>query len=80
MLTDYDGMAWCAGYIKTYIVSPSVIYGIATGELVEQGIQHPHSMLIPWYVRIALDRGRSGMVGAGKNVVPNVHIGEGNVS
>ena len=37
-------------------------------------------MLIPWYVRIALDRGRSGMVGAGKNIVPNVDVGEGNIS
>ena len=66
------------GYVKVYIVSPSMIYGIATGELVEEGIQNPHSILVPWLTRIALDRGRSGMVGAGLNVWPNVDIQEGN--
>jgi hypothetical protein len=67
-----------AGYVKVYIISPSVIYGIATGELVEQGIQNPHSITVPWVTRVALDRGRSGLVGAGVNVWPNVDIQEGN--
>ena len=66
-----------AGYVKVYIVSPSVIYGLATGELVEQGIQNPHSIAVPWITRVALDRGRLGMVGAGVNVWPNVDIQEG---
>jgi hypothetical protein len=65
-----------AGYVKVYIVLPSVIYGLATGELVEQGIQNPHSYLIR-LAQIALDRGRSGIVGAGLNVWPNVDIQEG---
>lgn len=64
------------GYVKVYIVAPSTIYGVVTGELVEQEIQNPRSVLLPWFVRIALDRGRPGVVGAGKNIWPNVHIQE----
>ena len=72
MLTGY----YYAGYVKVYIVLPSVIYGAATGELVEQGIQNPHSLVIR-FTKIALDRGRSGIVGAGLNIWPNVDIQEG---
>jgi len=57
-----------------------MIYGVVTGELVEQGIQNPHSISIPWFLTIALDRGRSGIVGAGKNIWPNVDIQEGETS
>ncbi|KAF8807004.1 NAD(P)-binding protein [Phlegmacium glaucopus] len=64
------------GYVKAYIISPSMVYGIATGELVEQGIQKAHSISIPWFVEIALARGRAGMVGPGKNIWPNVDIQE----
>lgn len=63
------------GYVKVYIVLPSMIYGLATGELVEQGIQNPHSYM-PRFAQITLNRGRSGIVGAGVNVWPNVDIQE----
>ena len=66
-----------AGYVKVYIIAPSAIYGIATGELVEQGIQNPYTIFVPWSVRLALDRGRVGLMGAGKNIWPNVNIQEG---
>jgi len=64
------------GYVKVYIISPTVVYGLATGELVRQGIQNPHSRMVPWLLKIARDRGRSGMVGAGLNAWPNVNIKE----
>ncbi|KAJ7512926.1 hypothetical protein B0H11DRAFT_2182239 [Mycena galericulata] len=64
------------GYIKSYIVLPSTIYGIATGPLVDKGIQNPHSQQIPDLITAALDRGRAGMVGEGKNLWPNVEIHE----
>ena len=66
-----------SGYIKIYIILPSTIYGIASGVLVENGIQNPHSQQVPGLIKIALSRGRAGMVGAGKNVWPNVDIEEG---
>ncbi|KAJ7806540.1 NAD-binding protein [Mycena olivaceomarginata] len=64
------------GYIKSYIILPSTIYGLATGLLVDAGLQNPHSIQVPSLISAALDRGRAGMVGEGKNLWPNVEIHE----
>ncbi|KAG6884879.1 hypothetical protein C0993_007544 [Termitomyces sp. T159_Od127] len=72
-LVDADNQ----GYVKTYIVLPGTIYGLATGPLVESGLQNAHSQQIPAMVKIALQRGEVGYVGLGKNVWPHVHIKEG---
>jgi len=64
------------GYIQSYIILPSTIYGLATGRLVDMGIQNPHSIQIPSLISAALDRGQAGMVGEGKNLWPNVEIHE----
>ncbi|KAL4268610.1 NAD(P)-dependent Metabolic Enzyme [Pleurotus pulmonarius] len=65
-----------AGYVKTYIVLPSTIWGIAQGRLVDLGISNNRSMQIPGLVRVSLDRKQGGMVGLGKNLWPNVNIEE----
>jgi nucleoside-diphosphate-sugar epimerase len=62
------------GYVKSYIILPSTIYGIATGRLVDKGIQNPHSIQIPLLIKASIDRGRAGMVGLGKNLWPNVNV------
>ncbi|KAJ7701214.1 hypothetical protein B0H17DRAFT_1046230 [Mycena rosella] len=64
------------GYVKTYIILPSTIYGIASGRFVDMGIQNPHSIQIPALISASLDRGQAGMVGEGKNLWPNVEIHE----
>ena len=64
------------GYVKTYIVLPSTIYGIASGKLVDLGIQNIHSQQIPALIKVSLARGQAGMVGEGKNIWPHVHIDE----
>ncbi|KAF7348993.1 hypothetical protein MVEN_01420300 [Mycena venus] len=64
------------GYIKSYIILPSTIYGVATGPLVDRGIQNSHSIQIPSLISASLDRGQAGMVGEGKNLWPNVEIHE----
>ncbi|KAJ7452814.1 NAD(P)-binding protein [Mycena latifolia] len=65
------------GYIKSYIILPAVIFGLATGRFVDLGLQNSHSpFLIPWLGRASLDRGQSGMVGEGKNIWSNVEINE----
>jgi nucleoside-diphosphate-sugar epimerase len=64
------------GYVKTYIILPSTIYGIATGHLVDEGIQNTRSIQIPLLIEASIDRGRAGMVGLGKNRWPNVNIEE----
>ena len=61
----------------TYIILPSTIYGIATGKLVDLGVQHSHSHQLPGLIKAALARGQAGMVGEGKNIWPNVNIEEG---
>ncbi|KAJ6599760.1 hypothetical protein DFH09DRAFT_1021199 [Mycena vulgaris] len=64
------------GYIKSYIILPSLIYGIATGPFVAAGLQNAHSIQVPTLINASLDRGQGGMVGAGKNLWPNVEIHE----
>jgi len=72
MVLDYDKR----GAIKSYIVLPSTIYGLASGPLVDAGLMNPHSIQIPMLIHASLDRGAGGMVGEGKNIWPNVHIDE----
>ncbi|KAJ6473498.1 hypothetical protein DFH09DRAFT_1218878 [Mycena vulgaris] len=62
------------GYIKSYIVLPTTVYGIATGPLVESGIQKPHTTVLPWLINAALARGQGGVFGQGHNVWQNVEL------
>ncbi|KAH9949982.1 hypothetical protein B0H21DRAFT_706690 [Amylocystis lapponica] len=64
------------GYIKSYIMVPSTIWGAPSGPLVDAGVVHLHSHQIPLLVKACLGRGQAGMVGAGKNVWPNVNLDE----
>ncbi|KAI0370392.1 NAD-P-binding protein [Pilatotrama ljubarskyi] len=62
------------GYVKTHIVLPSTIYGLASGPLVDAGVMNPRSQQIPALIKASMDRRQAGMVGAGRNFHPNVHI------
>ncbi|KAI9439805.1 hypothetical protein H4582DRAFT_1549586 [Lactarius indigo] len=64
------------GYVRTYIVLPSTIYGIATGNLFDLGISHAYSQQVPTAIKASLDRGQGGMIGEGKNIWPNVEVHE----
>ncbi|KAH9047393.1 hypothetical protein EDB84DRAFT_1461671 [Lactarius hengduanensis] len=64
------------GYVRTYIVLPSTIYGIATGKLFDLGISHAYSQQIPAAIKASLDRGQGGVIGEGKNIWPNVEVHE----
>ncbi|KAG6880111.1 hypothetical protein C0992_005818 [Termitomyces sp. T32_za158] len=72
-LVDADNQ----GYVRTYIVLPGTIYGLATGPLVDSGLQNAHSQQIPAMVKIALQRGQAGYVGLGKNVLARKELGHG---
>ncbi|TCD63645.1 hypothetical protein EIP91_005162 [Steccherinum ochraceum] len=65
-----------AGYLKSYIVLPSTIYGIATHALVKAGASNPYSIQIRALIKAALDRGVPGVVGKGVSVWPSVEINE----
>ena len=62
--------------MKTYLVYPVTIYGIADHALTKAGISNAHSIQVPALIQASLDRGRAGMVGVGKNIWHNVHINE----
>ena len=65
------------GYVRTYIVLPSTIYGVASNALTEAGVQNPYSIQIPTLIRAAVSRGQAGMVGEGAALWNNVHIDDG---
>ncbi|THH08289.1 hypothetical protein EW146_g9044 [Bondarzewia mesenterica] len=65
------------GYVRTFIVVPPTVYGIAEGSLVDLGIQNPYSMQIPYLIKACLYRKRAGVIGEGKNVWSNVNVAEG---
>ncbi|KAH7884924.1 hypothetical protein F5I97DRAFT_1937284 [Phlebopus sp. FC_14] len=62
------------GYVKTYIVHPSAVCGLAKGKLAH--VQNTRSAQIPTLIKASLDRNpvRVGIVGKGENIWPNVHI------
>ncbi|KAJ3971259.1 NAD(P)-binding protein [Lentinula raphanica] len=64
------------GYVKTYIIIPPTIWGIAKGPLFDLGISNKKSVQIPALIRASLDRGHGGMVGLGKNIWHNVEVHE----
>ncbi|KAI0787434.1 NAD(P)-binding protein [Fomes fomentarius] len=62
------------GYVRSHIIVPSTIYGIAKHELVNAGVSNPHSIQVPGVIRASLGRKRAGVVGKGKALWPDVHI------
>lgn len=63
--------------MRTYIILPSTIYGIAKNPLVDAGLQNPQSQQIPALIKAALSRGTAGVVGKGLALWPDVHIDDG---
>lgn len=64
------------GYVKTYIVVPSTIYGIAVSRFVDAGVQNKHSIQLPALIAASLDHGQAVMIGQGKNFWPNIEVHE----
>ncbi|KAF9236710.1 hypothetical protein BU15DRAFT_89011 [Melanogaster broomeanus] len=62
------------GYVKTCIVLPGLVYGIAKTRLVSLGVQNPRSQQIPTIIETGLDRRQGGIIGKGLNIWSHVHI------
>ena len=60
-INEADARSEC----KAYIILPSTIWGWGEGEIYDKEIANPHSDQMPTLARIALDRGRAGVVGKG---------------
>jgi len=64
------------GYLKSYIIAPGLIYGVASGALIATGIQNSLSIQMPALIGAALARGETGVIGKGLAVWPAVSINE----
>ncbi|CAK5276338.1 unnamed protein product [Mycena citricolor] len=64
------------GYIKSYIILPTTVYGIPHGLLVNAGIQNRQNSVLSYLVSLSMTRGQGGMVGQGKNMWHNVELNE----
>ncbi|KAI0787446.1 NAD-P-binding protein [Fomes fomentarius] len=62
------------GYARSYVVFPSLIYGIAHGPLFDAGISHNQTVATPLLSSTFLQRGHAGIVGKGANFWGVVHI------
>ncbi|KAH9840267.1 uncharacterized protein C8Q71DRAFT_795377 [Rhodofomes roseus] len=65
-----------AGYVKTYLVCPPLIAGLASGPMYDAGLAHRHSIQAPALMRPALDRKQAGVVGDGKGAWAAVHVND----
>lgn len=63
-----------SGYVKTYIVLPSTVWGIADNAFTAKGLQKPNSIQIPWIINTSISRGTPMNVGSGVNLWPQIHI------
>ncbi|KAF7320742.1 NmrA domain-containing protein [Mycena chlorophos] len=65
-----------AGYTNSYIVVPSLVWGLARTPLVDAGVQRSIKGILPFFIPSAIARGQGGFVGEGKNVVSTVEVHE----
>ena len=63
--------------MKTWLVFPSTIWGIADTIFVKEGLQKANSLQIPDRIKLAVKLGRAAYVGKGQNLWSHVHIDEG---
>ena len=63
-----------SGYVRVYIIAPSGVYGLATGKLVDAGIQNPVPTWVLLSSKIAAARGQLGKIGPGTNLWSTVEI------
>ncbi|KAJ8494778.1 hypothetical protein ONZ51_g2122 [Trametes cubensis] len=64
------------GYLRALIVSPPLIFGMASGPLFEDGLSNRHSIQLPLLIKTSLARGQAGMVGEGKSIWNHVHVND----
>jgi len=62
------------GYVRTYIIAPPLVYGLASGTFVDAEVQSPIPTFLTLISKIAFERGSCGMVGPGKNIWTTVEL------
>jgi len=64
------------GYVKSYIISPTTIWGYPTHKVAKTGVTHCHSHQIPLLIKACLARGNGGIINKGLNIWDNVNTDE----
>ncbi|PPR05405.1 hypothetical protein CVT24_008019 [Panaeolus cyanescens] len=64
------------GYVLSYLVTPSTIFGVPKGKVVDLGISNKHSVQVPLFAKLAIARKRGGYIGKGVNVWPAVEVND----
>jgi len=62
------------GYVKTHVILPTQIFGLASGILFDEGIANRHSVALPFLIRTSLARSEAGVVNEGLARWQCVHI------
>jgi nucleoside-diphosphate-sugar epimerase len=62
------------GYVRTYIVSPGMIYGLASGPVLSAGLAKRQSFPVSWVIKAGAANGSVGTFADGSSVWPYVHI------
>ncbi|KAI0701874.1 NAD-P-binding protein [Cerioporus squamosus] len=62
------------GYVRTYLVLPTAVFGFGQGPLYDAGISKRSSALVSVLAEAAVKRGRAGMMGSGKNAWSVIHV------
>ncbi|KAL4252221.1 NAD(P)-dependent Metabolic Enzyme [Abortiporus biennis] len=62
------------GYLTSYIVIPSTIWGVPSTPLIDAGLQKTSSIQIPMLIKAALGMSQGGVVGKGVGQWGDVHI------
>ncbi|WVQ77346.1 hypothetical protein IAR50_007030 [Cryptococcus sp. DSM 104548] len=62
------------GFVKAHIVYPSNVWGFGQGPVFDEQLSNPISVQTKEITRVALERGRVGICGAGANIWNHINI------
>lgn len=65
------------GYVKTHIVFPPTVWGVASNIFTEKGLAATTSIQVPVLIAASIARGETVLVGKGENVWGHVNVEEG---
>ncbi|KZV77138.1 hypothetical protein PENSPDRAFT_645414 [Peniophora sp. CONT] len=64
------------GFVRTFTILPSTVWGLRRGPLADAGIGHRHSQPMPALIMASIARGQGGVVGKGLNVWSHIEVHE----
>lgn len=62
--------------MRAYVIAPPTIWGLATGRLVDAGLQNPITTGLLAISRFAIARGSFGIVGPGANLWSSIEVND----